>query len=49
LGSSRNDDAADQNIIGVGNFFAAAFHVLDAEVDCFADVGERFRDGLPWE
>jgi hypothetical protein len=28
LGSSRNDDAANQNIVGVGKFLAAAFHVF---------------------
>jgi hypothetical protein len=27
LGSSRNDESADQDIIGVGDFFAAAFHL----------------------
>ena len=44
--SSSDDDAADQDVIGVGDFLAAAFHVLDAEVDGFADVGEGLRDGL---
>src|SRR5467141_2700848 len=28
-GSSRNDDASDQDIVGVGDFFAAAFHLPD--------------------
>ncbi len=28
-GSSRNDESADQDIIGVGDFFAAAFHLPD--------------------
>ena len=25
---------------GIGNFFAAAFHVLQTEIDGFADIGE---------
>src|SRR5216684_2077416 len=27
--SSRNDESVDQDIIGVGDFFAAAFHLPD--------------------
>src|ERR1700736_2452154 len=29
FGSSRNDESADQDVIGVGDFFAAAFHLPD--------------------
>lgn len=46
FGTSRDDDAANQNIVGIGDFFAAAFHVFKAQVDGFADVGEGFGHGL---
>src|SRR6266404_4200128 len=29
LGSSRNDESGDEDIIGVGDFFVAAFHLPD--------------------
>src|SRR5881296_3214331 len=43
-GSSGDDNAANQDIIRIRDFFAATFHVLDAEVDGFADVGESLRN-----
>lgn len=45
-GSSGDDDASDQDIFRVGEFFATAFHVLKAEVDGFADIGEGLGDRL---
>ena len=42
-----DDDAADEDIIGIGNFLAAALHVFEAEFNGFANVGERFVDRFP--
>ncbi len=39
-------NAADEYVIGIGNFFAAVFHVFEAQFDSFADIGERFVDGF---
>jgi hypothetical protein len=44
--SSGDDDASNQDIVGVGERFAAAFHLLEAKVDGFADIGEGLGDGL---
>src|SRR5439155_21920954 len=45
--SSRYDDAANQDIFQIRKGFAAAFHVFQAKVDCFADVGEGLGNGFP--
>ena len=41
-GSSRDDDASNQHIVRIRDFFAPAFHVFEADVDCFTDIGEGF-------
>src|SRR5712672_1843493 len=42
--SSRDDDASDQDVVGVGDFFATTFHVFNTEVDGLANVREGFRN-----
>src|SRR6267378_5869116 len=42
--SSRDDDASDQDVVRVGDFFATAFHVFNTEVDGLANVREGFRN-----
>jgi hypothetical protein len=39
-GSSGDDNASDQHIVRVRNFFAAAFHILEAKVYSLADIGK---------
>ena len=46
MGSSRDDDASNQDIVGIGDFFAPALHVLDTEVNGFTDVGEGLGHSL---
>lgn len=45
-GSSRDDNASNQDVIRVRDFLAAAFHVFEAKIDGFADVCQSFRDSF---
>src|SRR5437879_4119222 len=45
-GSSGDEDASNQYIVRVWDFFAAAVHIFEAKIDGFADTGKGLGHGL---